>query len=810
MAPTAAHDHHQALAAAGLAPPDTGTPGTQPFRVRTYRHPALARPVVRHVADPVAPAEDAALAHLGFGPAQPGSPLTRGHADTALRYPYWALVHDPDHATTALAVTRRLEAAARRAATKPGHAHTDYAEIAARLPARHAAPMWDEAARAFTAAERRTYAQRCFSTARAAERALPEPPDLESVRATYLEFSLVGAVGVREVKEYVEDLGARHGPARAHDGLRDLALRRCRGGVAPWVDLVAQVGTWARRAGRDHKADRRDLLRDLLELPATAQAEDGFWTKNAAAITEHAREDPAIRAALLRLAEGTIRADPEYWVPLLVDGRAVDHLAATGEHGEAAQWLERIVTAAIHDPWRGQPDNAVLTLVAPLAERLRADAVPVRVWTELRQGHRLLRFALLDTAVGERVPVDEGGAKADIPSLLSGRRTDLPLGPHGYAPLLADPRHADTVAALVDRSVSHHGAYGLWTVPPLRPLAEARLAEHIAELHAGLHTARAALARLVGVDPRCWTAAPHLAEGVRGAEAHAVLARTLRRGIIDELHIPEQKRIIQTSRPRDWPKGTAGHAQLLELHTSIYPDDGVMGTGAPMLGAVLDDGNPALSGEGDSTALSGESETLDPPGEPEGTGDTRSISFTSIVLRRGAPRSADDVIEVRKDDPPGRWCPPGADPADVVVRDRSHRYRGNPRLEIVDRSGEREEILWSVRMDVLPHNLTWRDADGSTEPLRPEYVAHLVPRDPDSSARLRATTEDAAHALIRTADAEIGTRSRYDRTQLPETRAEVERLLPGVDPRLADGVTGLVREAANLGKDLASLRARIS
>ncbi|GAA3757399.1 hypothetical protein HDA32_001769 [Spinactinospora alkalitolerans] len=805
MPPTAVPgDAFPALADAGLLPPDAEVPGTHPVRARAFGHPALPRPTVRIVADAVAPAEDAALAHLGFGLRHVSEPVARGRASAPLRYPYWALVHDPDGAVAALAATRRLEAAARLAGTKPGRAFSAYEDIAETLPPLQAPPMWDEAARSFIEAERHYYAQRCFSRARRAERVLPEPPDTEAVRAAFLEFSEVGAVGVKEVKEHVADLGARFGAERAHAELRELALLRSRAGLPPWADLVDQIGAWAREAGLDPAAEQSGLLAELLSLSAVSQAENGFWDRNRTGIARLAERDPRMRPLLRTMVSGSgMRAAPRSWVPLLLESGAVADLAATAAPGETAAWLEHAMAAATRRAWTGQPDNDAYALVAPLAARLRADGVPVKAWgVSLRSG-RTLRPGLLDTLLGEGVPFDDGGATVDADAFMGKWDTPPPHGPHGYAPLMADSRYAPLVRDLVDRYTEAGRVHVLWRLPLLRPLVTARLDVLADDLvHGGLHRARTALEVLEHVDRRFWDAVPGQVARIREADADAVLARTLRRGIVDELEQPDRSRVVKVKR--------SGPGMLMTMSSAAFAH--VRRLRAATSGAAdgTDPADPADAADGAAAApgLHADLAALD------GARRTRFEAVSEV--RFGWFRAGDgdngDLVEISDDDPPGRWCPPGAPPADIVgpeaygPRSPWHERR----VRIVDRSGDHEEVLWSLPAESAVWTAVHGVADGTSEPLRPELAAHLTPRDPEASARLRAVTDGQARALVRAAAAEIGGIHRFQSRSmpLPATRAEVDRLLPGAHDALAKGVAGLAREAALFQRALRRLHER--
>src|SRR6266536_1160148 len=131
-----------------------GTP-VEPLRAHWYRHPVLGeRPVVRLVGETAAPGEDAALAFLGFAPAEASEPLARAPR-RALGFPSWVLVNDPARAGQALAVVKDMERAAHLARTKPGHAKDRYEALARRLPPAHLPSFWEQAGRAFLSTDRR-------------------------------------------------------------------------------------------------------------------------------------------------------------------------------------------------------------------------------------------------------------------------------------------------------------------------------------------------------------------------------------------------------------------------------------------------------------------------------------------------------------------------------------------------------------------------------------------------------------------------------------------------------------------------------
>lgn len=63
------------LQSGALLPVGTVVQTSNSLSAQTFRHPALAVPVVRLVADGLAPGADAEMAALGFGPAEATPPL---------------------------------------------------------------------------------------------------------------------------------------------------------------------------------------------------------------------------------------------------------------------------------------------------------------------------------------------------------------------------------------------------------------------------------------------------------------------------------------------------------------------------------------------------------------------------------------------------------------------------------------------------------------------------------------------------------------------------------------------------------------
>jgi hypothetical protein len=155
-----------------LAKAKVDTDATEQIVARTYRHPALGRPVIRLASDRLGQAEDLAMEFLGFEAPTVSSPIALQQR-RSLGFAAWALINDPGNARYALDLVKRMKAAARQARSKPGHAWEAYTEMAKDLgrSARHfLPPFWEEAGRTFKDLGNQTYAGRALNKSLEAER----------------------------------------------------------------------------------------------------------------------------------------------------------------------------------------------------------------------------------------------------------------------------------------------------------------------------------------------------------------------------------------------------------------------------------------------------------------------------------------------------------------------------------------------------------------------------------------------------------------------------------------------------------------
>ncbi|MEO5873579.1 MAG: hypothetical protein ABIS86_12515, partial [Streptosporangiaceae bacterium] len=450
-----------------------------------------------------------------------GEPVARGRR-RGLGYPSWALVHDPAHAKEALSVVKDIERATRRARTKPGLAIDLFEQLAAGLPTPHLPSFWEQAGRAFVASGNTRQAAMFFGRARETEQVYALPVDEELRRTVYLEFAFAGALTVKAIASYGDELARRYPGERAHAEFTELVVRRSLGGLPPWTELPKQIKALATGAGLDAVAEEAALLDILLPLPATRHAPAGFWKSARSGILR--RDSVQVRGLLLHLfpsADGL----REWWLDLLGAAGAFDLLLAEG--AEPAAWFSRMVQHT-SGGWRATNVPArLLTLVPFLARRLIADAVPVRLTGRIDAD-------LLDLLVAEGVPVETATGRGCHIDLASWRVRD---GRRDLSALAAEPRLTRLLKESIARYADGATLDDLVEVAALRPHAEQLTAEKIAAVTGGGHgQAELALAELERqIGGATLAAFPDQRAALEGVDLAVPLARTLRAGIMDEL-----------------------------------------------------------------------------------------------------------------------------------------------------------------------------------------------------------------------------------------------------------------------------------
>ncbi|WP_344235994.1 DNA-binding protein [Actinocorallia libanotica] len=570
------------LEAGAVLPPGTGDAGENavPLTARTYRHPALdGRVVVRLVDSGLGEGEDLAAGFLGLETAAEPEVVGVGRRDS-LNFPEWVLVHHPADGQHALALVPELERIAQRAKSKPKAALTAFQELAGRLASSlpHLLPtFYERVAREFLAVENLTIAAQVFTRARTAETEHGLPIDEERTDAVFLEFALAGALQIKTLSAYAADLSQRVPADEALRRFTRLCVRRTAGGVAPSSRMATDLRRLAKAAGEDAKAVEHAYLAEVLDLPATARAAEGWWKAHRQALVSLAKERPEVCGKLLNL----VPQDPEYgsrlpvlWLEMLEESGATAVLCdpdgapeeARPEDGSAG-WLKRF-----HWFCARKKRGAYLPFLYPLVERMAG-----RLKAELTAaGEGMTAFPqpdLLDLLLELGVPVADPrpGQVLNLNDWAGGEKQRSLLA------LAADHRFRAVLRHNIGRSGrgsnSTRAFQKLLDSPGGRPV----LAEWVTEL------AREAVvpglpdlpARLEGLS---WLQGPVLAlaekevRAVAATDLAPILARSLRAGLFDELGWPAWEEALEHLGGRNpyevrvaeaWPYLiVAGHAQV--------------------------------------------------------------------------------------------------------------------------------------------------------------------------------------------------------------------------------------------------------
>jgi hypothetical protein len=368
----------QRIAANGLVPTHLPVPADLPtdtVDARRFTHPCLpGRAVIRLVPDVMADGAALEMARMGFSLDGFADDIARRRRQ-ALGFPAQALMIDPARAHHALDRMDQFREHAARVTTKPGHARDGFTALAAELEgvAPHFLPSyWEQAGRAFMEQGNLQFAASSFDRARAAERAHGLAVDPRQQADAWLEFALGGALTVKALQAHGKELAAQ-----GRDGfLRflDLCARRTLGGLQPWSAMLADL----RRAAKAAKVPQSEcddaLLTALIGAPVLAKSTQEFWTELREPLVTLARRDERVRTRLLQILpepRGGEDAFPSFWLKLLEDAGALDHLEVHGPpHGTLAAWFGRLVPS-----WRHS--EGLLLLFRRLAPHLRAAGAPV-------------------------------------------------------------------------------------------------------------------------------------------------------------------------------------------------------------------------------------------------------------------------------------------------------------------------------------------------------------------------------------------------------------------------------------------------
>lgn len=485
-------------------------------RSRAYPHPGMSRPVVRLVADGIAPAADATMAFLGFGKPK----TTRPSLTTPRRplgYPGWALVHDPDSAALAIESAKEMRAAAKVAGLKPKRAEAIYDQIARRLPVPHLPSLYEQIARDFLDAERDAVASTYFGRARTAEATHALVPDLDELHLSYVEFAMAGAVSVKALKTYQTELQKRLSPQDAFDVFFDLTLRRTKAGVVPWAGVFAQIKDLAKGAGLDIDATHDDLMRRFLRLPAVNRAPEGFWTAAKPVLSRLVTADRKIAGVVAEMF-------PEsrgWWWEFLLEFGAVTAKAIP----DPAAWITRFAKDT-NRRWRRAPKE-FYAYFEHLAPRVTG-TLRTAEWAEKNTA---LQADLVEVclASGMSIEAPEPTAFFELDEWYGG--TDLTT-------LVADPGWAPVVRRAVRHHLRSNSAREFLKHPALRPYVD----EYVDELfEATTDGGYAGTANTVDHIFKVLSGVPmteELSARLKTIDIPAALTRTLRVGVFEELGWP--------------------------------------------------------------------------------------------------------------------------------------------------------------------------------------------------------------------------------------------------------------------------------
>ncbi|MFF8293195.1 DNA-binding protein [Streptomyces sp. NPDC016309] len=574
-------------------------PGAVELTARAYRHPGLPedRVVVRLAPAELGAAEDLAAGFLGLVP--DGEPAVVGLGRRqALGFPEWVLVHHPEDGHHALALVPELERVTRQARTKPKAALEACQELAGRLSASlpHFLPVFqEEAARIFLSVENPTYAAQLFTRARKSEANHGLPVDEDRLDAVFLEFALAGALPVRVLTSYAKELEARVPAPQAYERFRRLCVRRTAGGMVPSAQVAVALRRLARAAGLDPARAEQDYLAELLPLPATQRAAAGWWKAHRAALVALARREPAVRGTLLNMmpqcedhngGEVTLM-----WLEILEESGATAGLHRSTVPAEersadgTAGWLERFHTAR-HTGWgRRATLPLLLDLVERSAGQLRTELARPGRETGLRIGVQDVDLLDLLLCLDLTVAAPEEHHALDLEDwALADERRDL-LG------LAADERFRSAFTrALSNCGDTEDGRTVMRRMagsPGGRPILAAWVRDVArATATTGLPGFPQAVGRLTWLPSEALVLAAEDVAAVGATDVGALLSRTLRGGLFEELAWPAWEEALAELDPRGngrnltvvsaWPHlivANQRQVRVIDAHSTVLVHD---------------------------------------------------------------------------------------------------------------------------------------------------------------------------------------------------------------------------------------------
>ncbi|WP_156753684.1 hypothetical protein [Actinokineospora pegani] len=538
-----------ALIAAGAVLPGVGAAGDDrdTITARRYTHPALeGRVVVRLVPQVLGVAEDLTAEFLGFDAPDRAEGVGTGRR-SALGFPAWALINDPDNAHHALNLVKDVEKLARTARSRAGAAKDGFTALGEMLgrSAPHFLPtFYEQAGRVFLEHGNQTYAATMFGKAREAEEVHDLQVDPDRIREVFLEFAFAGALTAKALSAHAKGLARKHDPVAAYELFRTLCVERTRGGLAPYTGMPEDLRRLAKAAELDLAAEDERLLRAILDSSAINRAGAGFWKSYRAAVVRLATADAAVRAQLLTFVPDAAAAiDP--WISILEECGATAALTAArpraGDTVSPARWLSSAVASRAGTWSEVSRSAALLDLVERMGPRLVADGVAV----EAVHGWRQREVDLLDLLLALGVPIVRK-ERRQMQLLVGKWLADEEPGRRDLTALAADP---DMLSALATGLLGHakdtagKGAMGVETVqtamsvPGLRAALRHWIVERAeAEPSTGLLVLgnRLDALRVVGT-PEAFADVPDAAAAIAATDVVGALAATLRAGLLDEV-----------------------------------------------------------------------------------------------------------------------------------------------------------------------------------------------------------------------------------------------------------------------------------
>ncbi len=551
---------YQIAQAGGVAPLSGDTDKRlDEVAARHYLHPALGeRVVARLVPSTLVPAEDLGMEFHGFShPAGPSTPVGR-QLRKGLVFPAWALIHDPARGSLALEVVKEFRAQARLVRSKPGAAKDGFTTIAGRLAASvpHFLPsFYEEAGRVYLENSNSNMATQMFTKARDSEKVHALTVDENLRRDTFLEFALAGAISVKALTGYATDLAKERSPEEAYQQYRELCLRRTLGGMPPWAAMLKDLNKLAKAAGKEVKSEERAFVEEVLGAASLARAPIDFWNTAKASVKELCKGSTELGLAVLKLKPvfgGDRLKHGETWLGLLEEWNLTRYLTDKRpeemSEGAVAEWLSGILGSFSTYSSAPNPD-ALFPLVRRMADRLTQEGVPVKV----RTGWRLLDLDLCEEMLSLGIALEVETETYIYPSDLSAWATAT------GAERRRDVKHCmeqPKLKAILLQSLERHAGNSSFEAaiigkPGWTELRRQGLGNQIDDLERGaLPRLKTLLESWEGFGvPELLAPYADLRERVQNLSIAAILGRTLRGFVPDELTWPAMEQAVQELSP---------------------------------------------------------------------------------------------------------------------------------------------------------------------------------------------------------------------------------------------------------------------